>query len=133
LILNGIILFKLKIEKMKKLLLIGLVLGMLTISGFIGKELVTVQAAKQIAAKIETSTMPGPDCKVAYERKCNFGNPLFIPGGTIMNMIDVENYCRLSTISCSQTECVARISVLYGIQPGSPKLDSCLPAGYRGK
>lgn len=124
---------KLKIKKMKKTLFIGLILGMLIISGFIGKELVTVQEAKQTAAKVEAALMPGPDCKFQYEKKCNFGNPLFIPGGVIMSMGDVENYCRLSSTSCSYEECVARISVLYGIQPGSPKADSCLPAGYRGK
>ena len=125
--------FNLKIKKMKKLLLIGLVLVTLTISGFIGKELVTVQAEKQTAAKMEASIMLGPDCKVAYERKCNFGNPLAIPGGTIINMTDVDNYCRQTSISCPVTECVARLNVLFNFLPGSPKVDSCLPAGYRGK
>lgn len=118
---------------MKKTLFIGLRLVMLTISGFIGKELVTVQAKKQTAAKMEAAIMAGPDCKVAYERKCNFGNPLVIAPGTIINMTDVDNYCRQTTISCAPTECVARLDVLFGFVAGSPKVDSCLPAGYRGK
>lgn len=124
---------KLKIKKMKKTLFIGLILGMLTISGFIGKELVTVQAEKQTAAKMEAAIIPGPDCKVTYERKCNFGNPIAIQIGQITNMTDVDNYCRQTTISCPVTECVARLNVLFGFVAGSPKVDSCLPAGYRGK
>lgn len=118
---------------MKKTLFIGLILGMLTISGFIGKELVTVQAEKQTATKMETAIMAGPDCKAAYDRKCNFGSSSLFPSPAITNSIDIYNYCRQTSISCSATECDARLNVLYGFLPGSPKTDSCLPAGYRGK
>lgn len=118
---------------MKKTLIIGLILGMLTISGFIGNELVAVQAEKQTAAKMEAVNMPGPDCKVAYDRKCNFGNSSIFPSPAINSPIDVENFCRQTSISCSVPECVARLDVLYGFLAGAPKTDSCLPAGYRGK
>lgn len=118
---------------MKKILLIGLVLVMLTISGFIGKGLVKPSEESQVATKTDNSKVYGPDCRVAFERKCNFGNPLFIPGGTILNMADVETYCDLASISCPVTECSARLGVLFGLAAGSPKVDSCLPAGYRGK
>ncbi|MFV8326198.1 hypothetical protein [Flavobacterium sp. ZS1P14] len=118
---------------MKKILFIGLVLGILTICGFIGNEQVTVQVEKQTAAKMEAATKPGPDCQTTYARKCNFGNPLLILPGQITSPTDVENYCRQTSISCPVTECVARLNVMYGFLPGSPKVDSCLPAGYRGK
>jgi hypothetical protein len=118
---------------MKKTLFISLILGMLTISGFIGNELVTPSNEKQFAKKIDASKVYGPDCKVAYDRKCNFGNSSVFPSPAITSPIDVYNYCRQNSISCSATECAARLNVLYGFQAGSPKTDSCLPAGYRGK
>ncbi len=118
---------------MKKSLFIGLVLGMSTISGFVGNKIITTQAEKQTAAKMETAILPGPDCKVAFERKCYFGNSLVILPGQVTDAISAQNFCTYNPISCSLTECTARISVLAGILPGSPKADSCLPAGYRGK
>lgn len=85
------------------------------------------------ALVLATSAMAGPDCNAAYSRKCNFGAPFTLPPNQIFTPTDVDNFCRQTTISCSLTECVARISVLAGIVPGAPKPDSCLPAGYRGK
>lgn len=118
---------------MKKTLFFGLVLGMLTISGFISSEPVKGTVYKQTAVRMETSPMPGPDCKVAFERKCYSGNPVVLLPGQITNATDAQNFCTYNPISCSLPECIARISVLAGILPGSPKPDSCLPAGYRGK
>lgn len=118
---------------MKKILFIGLVLGMLTISGFIGIGLVNPSEENGVTAKMEAATMPAPDCKAAYDRKCNFGTTSVFPSPAITSPIDVYNYCRQTSISCSPTECDARLNVLYGFQVGSPKTDSCLPAGYRGK
>lgn len=118
---------------MKKTLFIGLVLGMLTISGFIGNEPVTGKEEKQTAAKIEVATMSGPDCRISFERKCYFGNPLVVLDGEITDSLDTTRFCSAHPISCSPSECSARLNVLYGFLPGFPKADSCLPAGYRGK
>jgi hypothetical protein len=118
---------------MKKTLFFGLILGMLTISGFIGKGLVKPSEENQVAKKTDVSIVCGPDCKVAYDRKCNFGSPTVFVQGQITNPTDVTNYCRQTSISCPVTECDARLNVLFGFLSGSPKTDSCLPAGYRGK
>lgn len=118
---------------MKKTLFIGLILGMFTISGFIGNELVAVQAEKQTATKMEVPTLPGPDCQAAFERKCYYGNPLIVLPGEIVDLLDTQRFCSAHPISCTVTECSARLSVMFGFLPGSPKSDSCLPAGYRGK
>lgn len=118
---------------MKKLLLIGLVLGMLTISSFIGKEPLTAHAEKKTVAKMVAVAMPGPDCRVAFERKCYYGNPLVVLEGEILDALDTIRFCASHPISCSPTECSGRLNVLYGFLPGSPKVDSCLPAGIRGK
>jgi hypothetical protein len=118
---------------MKKTLFISLILGGLTISGFIGNEPVTPSNGKQFAKKMDASKVYGPDCKLAYDRKCNFGISSVFPSPVITSPIDVYNYCRQTVISCPVTECDARLNVLYGFQAGSPKTDSCLPAGYRGK
>jgi hypothetical protein len=118
---------------MKKTLFIGFALGMLTISSFIGKGLVKLPEENQAATKTDASTVYGPDCKVAYDRKCNFGSPSVYPSPAILTPTDVYNFCRQTSISCSATECTARLNVLYGFVPGSPKTDSCLPAYYRGK
>lgn len=94
-------------------------------------KLITLSALATLA--LVSSAMAGPDCKVAYDRKCNFGNPSIFPSPAILSDNDVFNFCRQNSISCAATECTARLNVLYGFAEGSPKLDSCLPAGYRGK
>jgi hypothetical protein len=126
-------LFKLKIKKMKKTLFIGLILGMLTISCSNENELLTLPVVNQVATKTDASTARGSDCKTQFEKKCYFGNPLVLLPGQVTDMIDAQNFCTFNPISCSNLECVARISVLAGIVAGSPKVDSCLPNGYRGK
>lgn len=118
---------------MKTTLFIGLVVSMLASSCSNEIEPVTLPIDDQVATKTDASTARGSDCLSQYERKCNFGNPLSIPAGTIFDMTSVDNYCRQTSISCPVTECVARLNVLYGFLAGSPKTDSCLPAGYRGK
>jgi len=93
----------------------------------------TFALATLSALVLASAAMAGPDCKVAYDRKCNFGAPsVFLPG-QITSPIDIDNYCRQTSISCSTTECDARLNVMFGFKAGSPKTDSCLPAGYRGK
>lgn len=115
---------------MKKLAFIGLIVVFLASS-------YTAIAVKSnhIKAKTEATKIKkvGPDCKVMYDRKCNFGSPSIFPSPAITNSIDVYNFCRQTSISCSVEECTARLNVLYGFQAGSPKNDSCLPAGFRGK
>jgi LPS O-antigen subunit length determinant protein (WzzB/FepE family) len=133
LILNGLIFFKLKTIIMKTTLFIGLVVSMMAASCSNENDILTAPAVNQVATKTDASTARGLDCKVAYERKCNFGNSIDLYTLPITNMTDVENYCRQTTISCAPTECTARLAVLFGMLPGSPKVDSCLPAGYRGK
>lgn len=118
---------------MKKILFIGTVLVMMTSSCSNDNEPVTLPLDNQILTNKKEITVLGADCKVAYDRKCNFGNPSVFPSPAITNSNDVYNFCRQTSISCSVTECTARLYVLYGFASGSPKLDSCLPAGYRGK
>lgn len=118
---------------MKTTLFIGLVVSMLVSSCSNEIEPVTLPIDNQVAAKTDASTARGSDCQSQYERKCNFGNPLSILPGTIIDMTSVDNYCRQTSISCPVTECVARLDVLFGFIAGSPKGDSCLPAGYHGK
>lgn len=113
---------------MKKTLFIGLILGMLTITGFIGKGLVKTSEENKATIKKDASTAYGPDCKAAFDRKCNFGQTSIFPSPAIFTPVDVDNFCRQTTISCTVTECLGRLNVLYGFLPGSPKVDSCLPA-----
>lgn len=117
---------------MKKLLFIAVIVGFLTMA--FGSKIVSLKNDYITnASKTEILKKVGPDCTAAYERKCNYGAPLVIPPGAITNVIDAENYCRQTAISCPTTECVARLGVIYGFFAGSPKTDSCLPAGFRGK
>lgn len=118
---------------MKKTLFIGTVLVMMTSSCSNDNEPVTLPLDNQILTNKKEITVLGVDCFAAYSRKCNFGIPLVLSPGQITNPLDVENYCRQTSISCPVTECTARLNVMFGFLPGSPKPDSCLPAGYRGK
>lgn len=119
---------------MKTILFIGLALGVLTSPSFIENESITPPKKNQATTKTTPTTMRvGPDCKVAFERKCYFGNTLVLLPGQVTDAITAQNFCTFNPISCSTLECVARISVLAGVLSGSPKTDSCLPAGYRGK
>jgi hypothetical protein len=117
---------------MKKLLFIAVIVGFLTMA--FGSKMVSLKNGYITnASKTEILKKAGPDCKVQYDRKCNFGQPAVFFPGSITNLTDAENYCRQTSISCPATECVARISVMFGFLAGSPKADSCLPAGFRGK
>lgn len=113
---------------MKKVLYFMLIVGFFAIA----------YSAKFVETRFENTTgktksIVGQDCIAAYERKCNFNRPMLFPSPAITNIIDVDNFCRQTSISCPINECVARLGVLYGFWPGSPKTDSCLPAGFRGK
>lgn len=117
---------------MKKLLLIGLIVCVLVSSYATIVVKTNPVMAKSKTEKVHVKKV-GPDCKLQYDRKCNFGQPLVLFPGQITNQIDIDNFCRQTSISCPVTECSARLSVLFGFLPASPKTDSCLPAGYRGK
>ncbi|WP_417973830.1 hypothetical protein [Flavobacterium sp. ZB4P13] len=119
---------------MKTILFICLALGVLTSPSFKENESIMPPKKNQAATKIAATTMlVGPDCKVAFERKCYGGAPLVVLPGEIADPFDSNRFCSSHPISCSMTECSARLNVMFGFLPGSPKSDSCLPAGYRGK
>ena len=113
---------------MKKLLYLVLIVGIFVIA----------YSAKIVETKFANTTekskpIVGPDCKATFERKCYGGSVLVLFPGQVTDAIEANQFCANQSITCSQAECVARISVLAGIVAGSPKPDSCLPAGFRGK
>jgi hypothetical protein len=117
---------------MKKVLFIGLI-AVFVASSYTAIAVKSDPVKPKAKKEAATTKKVGPDCKVQYERRCNGGATLVLFPGQVTDQIEAEQFCITNRATCPLKECVARISVLASIAEGSPKLDSCLPTGYRGK
>lgn len=118
---------------MKTILFMGLVLGLLTSSCSNDDEPETLSTENQVTTQTGVLTANGSNCFSQYAERCNFGNSLVLKPESIIKNIDVENYCQQTSISCSVTECKARLNILMGFLHKSEKNNSCLPIDYKEK